>query len=667
MMTLVLIPGLVLFGALFNGWIAVRHAHREDTPSGWVTGIGCLAPILAFACSWMAFCDVRAYGMQGGVLTTWVYRWFATGHLQIDVSLRVDALSAVMLLVVTGVGSLIHVYSMGYMHGDKGYARFYAYLNLFMFFMTTLVMADSLVLLFLGWEGVGLASYLLIGFWWEDPYKADCGKKAFIVNRIGDLGFILGLLTLFSVFGTLDVHGVAADSAGLVERVRGVSGHLDARIPGGVFAGWTYQGVITLSCLLMFVGACGKSAQLPLYVWLPDAMAGPTPVSALIHAATMVTAGVYMVARMNFLYSLSPVAQGVVACVGTATALLAASMGLVQTDIKKVLAYSTVSQLGYMFLGVGLGAYSAGIFHLFTHAFFKACLFLGAGSVIHGMHHEQDIRKMGGLREFMPHTYRTFFYASLAIAGIFPFAGFFSKDEILLMAFTSESFPVLGKLLWGVGMVAAGMTAFYMFRLVFLTFHGECRADKHVQHHIHESPFSMVSVLWVLAFGSGLVGFLNFPRLNPWFSHFLDGLFAADQGVVSPAHHPALSLELSLAVFSMAWALAWILVARRFYVESPAVPGEVAQSYPGAYHLLSERFFVDTIYEGGVVQPLWAAARGFFYRTVDVRIIDGLVNGVGLVASLAGEVVRIFQTGVARTYVLFVLFGAILVLWSLIF
>ena len=647
------IPGFVLFGAIYNGWLALRYAHQEEGPEGRATMIGVFAPILSFIFSISAFSTVRESGEPISLL---LYQWFSSAGLSIPIALRVDALTAVMLLVVTGVGSLIHIYSMGYMHRDKGYIRFYSYLNLFMFFMTILVLADNLVLLFLGWEGVGLASYLLIAFWWEDGEKADCGKKAFIVNRVGDLGFLMGMLTLFAVFGTLNVNGVWANATSLVAEVSKVSGDRSAIVPSGVFAGWSYSSVFSLAGILLFIGACGKSAQIPLFVWLPDAMAGPTPVSALIHAATMVTAGVYMVARMGFLYTLSPLAMGVVACVGALTALVGASMGLVQTDIKKVLAYSTISQLGFMFIAVGLGAFSAGIFHLFTHAFFKACLFLGAGSVIHGMHNEQDIRKMGGLKELMPHTYLTFLIASLAIAGIFPLSGFFSKDEILLLAFTSPRFPVLGKILWGVGFIAAGMTAFYMFRLVFMTFSGECRAEKKVQHHIHESPFSMVLVLWVLALGSIVVGVFGFPHWNP-FGHFVDS------AVPEAGGHPSAGTELTLAILSLCWAVAWILVARKFYVTNPERPAEVAEEYSGAYALLSNKFYVDEIYEGAVVQPIWAASKGFLYRVIDVRIIDGLINATGVAARLVGEVLRILQTGVVRTYLVFFMIGTVLILW----
>ena len=658
---LALIPLFVLLGALFNGLRALRHAHDDEGPEGAVTWVGCFAPILSFIFSWHAFSSVYASG--GTPLTYRLYRWFASGDLSVEVTFYVDQLSAVMLLVVTGVGTLIHIYSMGYMSGDKGYARFYAYMNLFMFFMTTLVMADSLVLLFLGWEGVGLASYLLIAFWWEDTEKADCGKKAFIVNRVGDLGFLLGLLTLFSVFGSLDVHGVDG-SVGLVGRIQGID--VAAIVESGTFAGWSYSQVFTLAGLLLFLGACGKSAQIPLYVWLPDAMAGPTPVSALIHAATMVTAGVYLVARMGFLYSLSPVAMGVVASIGALTALVAASMALVQNDIKKILAYSTISQLGYMFIAVGVGAYSAGIFHLFTHAFFKACLFLCAGSVIHGLGGEQDIRKMGGLRAFMPHTYWTFLIAGFAIAGIAPFAGFFSKDEILLAAFSSTIHGAFGKFLWAAGFIVAGMTAFYMFRLVFAVFHGECRADRSVQPQIHESPFSMVSVVWLLAAGSATLGVLGFPHWNP-FGQFVDEALHADRIAAPYVAHAGVLLELVLSSSSVIWAICWILVAKHFYLEEPHLPTDIAKEYNSTYQLLCAKFHVDAIYEGAVVQPIWAASKGFLFKVVDARIIDGIVNGLGLFTRILGEVLRIFQTGAVRTYLLFLLVGTILVLGYLVF
>ena len=438
----------------------------------------------------------HGHGEETVFLADHLYRWFAVGGLNVEAAFVFDRLSAVMVLVVAGVSALIHIYSMGYMARDECYWRYFTYLNLFVFFMLLLVTADNAVAMFVGWEGVGLCSYLLIGFWFEDPEKAYAGKKAFVVNRIGDFGFLLGIILIFWSLGTVNFNEIAQQAPLLLTG-------------GGTLA--------TAICLLLFLGATGKSAQIPLYVWLPDAMAGPTPVSALIHAATMVTAGVYMIVRLNVLYLLAPAAMCVVAVVGAATAIYAASIGLMQNDIKKVLAYSTVSQLGYMFLAVGVGAFSAGIFHLVTHAFFKALLFLGSGSVIHAMSNKQDIREMGGLKKQMPVTYWTFLFATLAIAGIPPFSGFFSKDEILWKAFSS---PQGHWTLWLIGFVAAGLTAFYMFRLVFLTFHGECRADEETKHHIHESPSLMTVPLIVLGVLSVIGGFAGIPEALWGGNHF---------------------------------------------------------------------------------------------------------------------------------------------------
>src|SRR5262245_31238007 len=472
-----LIPFAPLVGAALNGLLALAYAKREHGPNErLVSLIGCGASLFSFAIVVELFIQMRALAPEARVFEQSLFTWIAAGPVKIELAYWVDALSMVMLLIVTGIGSLIHIYSAGYMHGDRGFARFFAYLNLFMFSMLTLVMAKSLPLLFVGWEGVGLCSYLLIGFWYKDIANAAAGKKAFIVNRVGDFAFLLGMFILFVAAkglgnATLDIP-VLRDMSIV---------HADAMAK-----------VATAACLLLFVGACGKSAQIPLYVWLPDAMAGPTPVSALIHAATMVTAGVYMIARLSFLYDLAPVASATVATVGAATAIFAATIGFAQRDIKKVLAYSTVSQLGYMFLAVGCGAYAAGVFHLLTHAFFKACLFLGAGSVIHGLSGEQDMFKMGQLSKHMKITWMTFLISAFAIAGIPPLAGFFSKDEILWSAFSAHLEPVwLGHVLWLVGVAAAWMTAFYMFRAVFLTFHGTDRVSHEAKHHLHESPFAM--------------------------------------------------------------------------------------------------------------------------------------------------------------------------------
>jgi NADH-quinone oxidoreductase subunit L len=586
----------------------------------------------------------------------------------------IDQLSMVMVLVVTGVGTIIHFYSVGYMHGDRGYARYFSYLNLFMFAMLTLVTGQNLPLLFVGWEGVGLCSYLLIGFWYRDMIKAAAGKKAFIVNRIGDFAFLVGMFILFVVSGRL--------------------GHSTLDIP--ILKSMTeqhpqmFQGVATAVCLLLFAGACGKSAQIPLYVWLPDAMAGPTPVSALIHAATMVTAGVYMVARMSFLYEMAPVAMAIVAGVGAVTAIFAASIGFCQRDIKKVLAYSTVSQLGYMFIGVGVGAYAAGIFHLTTHAFFKACLFLGSGSVIHAMSGEQDMLKMGGLSKKMKVTSATFFIAALAIAGVPPLAGFFSKDEILWMAYSSSVGPPwLPAALWGVGFVTAGMTAFYVFRAVFLTFFGQDRVSPEAKAHLHESPAIMTGPLVLLAAGAALVGFLGMPQVlggSNIFHHFLEPVFggghggqaeghaviqgaidhASAQAVAASAGGDGHTMEIVLMVVSVLAGLIGIFTAYSLYIRKPEVPGKIAAKVKGLYNLVFNKYYVDELYERTLVNPGYALSDRIFFKFCDTAIIEGIVNGLGITARIVGATVRLFQTGVVRTYAFFFLLGVLYIVFKLV-
>jgi len=534
-------------------------------------------------------------------------------------------------------------------------------------------MAKSLPLLFVGWEGVGLCSYLLIGFWYKDIANAAAGKKAFIVNRVGDFAFLLGMFILFVAakklgHPTLDVP--------VLRQLASV--HPDA-----------FAAVATSACLLLFVGACGKSAQIPLYVWLPDAMAGPTPVSALIHAATMVTAGVYMIARLSFLYDLAPIASATVATVGAATAIFAATIGFAQRDIKKVLAYSTVSQLGYMFLAVGTGAYAAGVFHLLTHAFFKACLFLGAGSVIHGLSGEQDMFKMGQLSKHMKITWATFLVSSLAIAGIPPLAGFFSKDEILWMSFTAHLEPVwLGRVLWMVGVAAAFMTAFYVFRAVFLTFHGTDRVSHDAKHHLHESPPSMTMPLIVLAAGAVVVGFLGVPAAlggNNAFHHWLEPVFGGHVGAHPvgvglgdlPVHGTVLasaaaaeghssSLELLLMVFSVLVAAAGILLAYSFYIRSPQLPAAVTARLGGIYTLVANKYYIDELYERAIVRPGYAVADSLMYKLIDAGIIEGIVNGLGIVARLFGAVMRLAQSGVVRTYAFFMLVGFLYLVYQMV-
>ena len=620
-----------------------------------------------------------------------LFEWLTPGPMQMtgghairfvaDWGYLLDPLSCVMVLVVTGVGFLIHVYSIGYMGHEGGYYRFFGYMNLFMFAMLTLVLANNMLLMFVGWEGVGLCSYLLIGFYFLKKSASDAGKKAFIVNRIGDAGFILGILLTAVTFGTtrFTSQGLpdAADATGIIQALRAaVESHaLAFGAP-----------VLTAIALLLFIGAMGKSAQIPLYVWLPDAMEGPTPVSALIHAATMVTAGVYMVARMNAIYQLAPFAMDVVAVIGAITAIFAASMALVQNDIKKVLAYSTVSQLGYMFLALGVGAFAAGIFHLMTHAFFKALLFLGAGSVIHAMSGEQDIRKMGGLWEKIPITARTFGVATLAIAGIFPFAGFFSKDEILGQAFDRFF------LLWIIGFITAGMTAFYMFRLFFLTFIGYCRADEHVVKHIHESPRPMVLPLMILAGFSVIGGWIGWPEVfggENRFERFLDPVLIGvmpETGTVKIAHH-AYVKEILLMVASLAIVGLGFWLAYEFYCTKRVAPELVASRRPALYRLLLHKYYVDEIYDAAVVER--TKDLGTLLGRFDANVIDGVgVNGAGWLARFTSTVsmwwdkwiidgllnfsakmmqlfsypVRLLQTGLFSSYAMLILVGLVILL-----
>jgi NADH-quinone oxidoreductase subunit L len=620
-----------------------------------------------------------------------LFEWLTPGPMQLsgghlvrftaDWGYLLDPLSCVMVLVVTGVGFLIHIYSIGYMGHEGGYYRFFGYMNLFMFSMLTLVLANNMLLMFVGWEGVGLCSYLLIGFYFLKKSASDAGKKAFIVNRIGDAGFILGILLTAVTLGT-----IRFTSAGLADAA-GNSGILQA-LNGALSAHTLAAGapVLTAIALLLFVGAAGKSAQIPLYVWLPDAMEGPTPVSALIHAATMVTAGVYMVVRMNAIYQLAPFALDVVAVIGAITAIFAASMALVQNDIKKVLAYSTISQLGYMFLALGVGAFAAGIFHLMTHAFFKALLFLGAGSVIHAMSGEQDIRKMGGLWERIPNTARTFAVATLAIAGIFPFAGFFSKDEILGQAFDRFFF------LWIVGFITAGLTAFYMARLFFLTFSGYCRADEHTEKHIHESPRAMTVPLMILAGLSIIGGWIGWPAAlggENRFERFLEPILTGvlpETGTVRIAHH-ALAKEVFLMAASLAIAAAGIVLAYQFYQTKKIAPELVAAKFPKLYQLLFHKYYVDEIYDALVVNRTkdlgtllgrfdakvidgvgvdgtgWLARFGSTLSMWwDKWIIDGLLNFGAKLTQLASFPVRFLQTGTFSSYALLILVGLAILL-----
>ena len=602
-----------------------------------------------------------------------LFTWISAGSLpladgglasfEVPWGYQLDPLSAVMILVVTGVGFLIHIYSTGYMWDDTGYYRFFSYLNLFMFAMLTLVLANNYLMMFVGWEGVGLCSYLLIGFYFDKKSAGDAGKKAFVVNRIGDAGFILGMMLVFVHFGSLRFEEVFSRAAALPEQ------------SGYNFLFW--------ATLCFFIGACGKSAQIPLFVWLPDAMEGPTPVSALIHAATMVTAGVYMVCRSNALYSRSHEALMVVAVVGALTAIFAATIGFAQTDIKRVLAYSTVSQLGYMFAALGVGAFVGGIFHLMTHAFFKALLFLGSGSVIMAMHHEQDMNKMGGLRKYLPWTYATMFVGTVAIAGIPPFAGFFSKDEILWKAW-SNGHPVIWFLLW----VGAGMTAFYMFRLLFMTFWGKERMDDHTKHHLKESPRNVVyplAALAVLSTVGGMVGFPAWTGIANRFEHFLEPVLRLPASAEHAVHHSA-GEEIALTLLSVLIAGAGIYMAYRFYVARPGMADRVTERIKGFYNIVYHKYYVDEIYDllfvnrtkdlgnacfwvdskfvDGAVNGTAATTRGTatVSRLFDKYVVDGLVNLIGWINMLANRIATSLQTGLIQRYALMTVFGIVVII-----
>jgi NADH-quinone oxidoreductase subunit L len=596
-----------------------------------------------------------------------VYTWIGVHPFHAELSFLLDPLSAVMALIVTGVGSLIHIYSIGYMgedhREDQGFQRFFCYLNLFLFSMLMLVLGDNLLVLFVGWEGVGLCSYLLIGFWFLDDHNAFCGQKAFVVNRIGDFGFLIGIFILFwALFDagvpTVEFRAMAAHIDSIAER--------NVELPAalGFLPGFPSWKLLTLAGLCLFIGACGKSAQIPLYVWLPDAMAGPTPVSALIHAATMVTAGVYMVCRLSFLYSLAPGALATVAWVGGITAFFAATIGACQKDIKKVLVYSTVSQLGYMFLAAGVASYSAAIFHLMTHAFFKALLFLGAGSVILGMHHEQDTDRMGGLRRPMPWTHLTFLIGVIAIAGFPPFSGFFSKDEILLGAYLAHDIPAHGAL-WALGLGTAGLTSFYMFRLYFRTFSGECRAPWQIRSRIHEQGTWILMPLASLAFFSFVGGFVfGLPDLyGEWLGiEHSNSLHYFLQPVVHGGEHEVThGQELRLAGGAVLVAALGAIVAAYLYVYRPELPGRIAGFLSGPYRLVFNKYYVDEIYDALIVRPVLRISDRVLVQVVDVRIIDGAgVNGTGgAIRGLADRGLKYIQSGLPQSYVFVMLVGGV--------
>lgn len=625
-----------LAGFLLNGLLIGRLNKKL------ISLIGCGSVGLSFLWGLKTFFALLGRPETERVFNEILFTWIPSGIFNVDFGLMFDPLSAVMVLVVSGVGFLIHVYSVGYMHDDSGYGRYFTYLNLFVFSMLTLVLANNYLLMFVGWEGVGLCSYLLIGFWFEKQSASDAGKKAFIVNRIGDFGFLLGLFIIFWQVGSLDFAIVFAQ-APLVFAAGG--------------------GLITAATLLLFLGATGKSAQIPLYVWLPDAMEGPTPVSALIHAATMVTAGVYMIARSNVLYMMAPTTLAVVAIVGCATALMAATIALTQNDIKRVLAYSTVSQLGYMFVACGVAAFAAGIFHLMTHAFFKALLFLGSGSVIHALAGQQDMRYMGGLKGPLKTTFITFLFATLAIAGIPGLSGFFSKDEILWKSFSSDyGSPII----WGIGLFTALLTAFYMFRLVFLTFYGEPRMDEHVKHHLHESPKMMTVPLVILAVLSIIGGWVGIPHVlggGNHFEKFLKPVMGSMQHggesghALASAGHDS-STEMVLMIGSVVLILVAIYAAYYLYMKNIGKAGRIRQALSGVHKIMFNKYYVDEIYGAVIIRPLINGSL-FLWKIIDVMIIDGLANGMATLIGYVSSDVRVIQTGNLRTYATVFLGGAI--------
>lgn len=614
-----LVPLIPLVGFIING------LGRNTFSKGLTGFIGSAAIFISFAISLGIFFELSGSAEKSKEI--FLFNWIDAGNLHIPLSFLVDPLSAIMLLIVTGVGFLIHIYSAGYMHDDEGFGKFFAYLNLFIFFMLLLVLGSNYIVMFIGWEGVGLCSYLLIGFWYTNSSYASAAKKAFVMNRIGDLGFLLGVFLIFTTFGSVEFAKIFPQAAEM--------------LPGNA--------IIALIALLLFIGACGKSAQLPLFTWLPDAMAGPTPVSALIHAATMVTAGIYMIARSNLLFDLAPVVQHVIAIVGLATALMAAIIALTQTDIKKVLAYSTVSQLGYMFLGLGVGAYNGAFFHVITHAFFKALLFLCAGSVIHALHHEQDMRHMGGLRKKLPVTFLTMLIGTIAIAGLPPFSGFFSKDEILAHVYAHS------KVMWGIATFGAFLTAFYMFRMLFLTFYGNYRGTHHAEEKIHESPKSMTIPLIVLAVLSAIGGAIGVPEVlggNHWLSHWLAPVIR--HAGEAPDH----ATEYALMGVSVLGVLVSVVIAYGKYVKRNhiPVPDEAGRSFLA--NLSYRKFYLDELYDAVIRKPLDALS-GFLYKIVDKKLIDGLVNGLGWGTSEAGKGIRLLQSGNVGFYIFMMVIGIV--------
>lgn len=635
---------LPLIGFLINGLLYRKMPNRLAAI------IGTSAVLIPFFITVAAFMEFSPMSRKEPYFFS-LLEWIHVGNFKADFAYQVDQLSLYMTLIITGIGSLIHIYSSGYMHGEDGFNRFFAYLNLFIFSMLNLVLGDNLVLMFLGWEGVGLCSYLLIGFDYHKDSAANAGMKAFITNRIGDVGFAIGIFLTYWYTGSVRYSEIMAA--------------LPTALP--------FKEIIDITAIAFFIGAMGKSAQIPLYVWLPDAMAGPTPVSALIHAATMVTAGVFMIARLNPIFAVAHTASEFIAFTGVLTAFFAATIGLFQNDIKKVLAYSTVSQLGYMFTAMGVGAYTAGMFHLMTHAFFKALLFLGSGSVIHAMHHEQDMRHMGNLKNYMKITWFTFLIGTLAISGIPPFSGFFSKDLILEKVFMH---PGTGKVIWFIGIAGALCTAFYMFRLVFLTFYGQERVDPHTRKHLHESPLSITFPLMVLAFFAATIGLLQVPHLFFGGVHRLSDyfrpIFSQSEtlmkawGMEKHGHaHLSAGVEIGLLVLSIGVAVAGIIIAYKKFISSRSVPPE-DEKITGTARLLYDKYYVDEVYQSGIIQPLITFSR-FLSDVIDRVFIDGFVVGIGRLFLYISSKVRKLQTGIVGDYALSIVIGAIAILAYLLF
>jgi NADH-quinone oxidoreductase subunit L len=632
---------LPLMGFLVNGIFGSRIKNEKII--GWF-GSGTVG--LSFLIVVDAFFQTLALPADDRKTIVTLFNWLSVGGLNINVAYQVDQLSLIMAIIVTGVGFLIHVYSIGYMHGDKGFGRFFAYMNLFIFAMMNLILSDNFVLLFLGWEGVGLCSYLLIGFWYDKNFEkgttGDAAKKAFIVNRIGDFGFLLGMFLIYLTFGSLNFDEVFPRVASF-------------NVPVSTF---------NFIALFLFIGAVGKSAQIPLFVWLPDAMAGPTPVSALIHAATMVTAGVYMVARCSIIFASAPAILTVIAIIGAYTALFAATIGIVQNDIKKILAYSTISQLGYMFLAMGVGAFTSGIFHVLTHAFFKALLFLGAGSVIHSMHNDQNIQNFGGLKKYMPQTYFTFLIAALAISGIPPLSGFFSKDEILANAFAGGHY-----ILWFIGTATALLTAFYMFRLYYLTFEGKVRFDQN--KHPHESPKLMTVPLILLAVFSAVGGFIGIPVFfsgdnGNLFEGWLKPVFkSANTRMMTYGIHSNLE-EIALMSITVLGAALAIYFARYVYLKNPRIALNTSAKFKGLYNLLLNKYFVDEFYDAAVVNPIERVSDRFLWRFTDVAVIDGIVNGTASLIYFISGKIRKIQTGITQFYAVIMMLGIVIALFWII-